>query len=91
MLSTDRKSYWVSLIVEELLKKNLVFYKDKDKAIRGVQRAMQIFMQKHNEIEQKVRKKIAGLKRNVSEHSSQWEVLYGNYYEEELSRSLLGR
>lgn len=91
MLSADRQSHWVHLIVNGLLNKGLVRYQDKDKALRSANRAMLSFIQEHNKIEQKVRQKITSLKRNVSENSAEWEVLYSNYYEEELSRSHLGR
>ena len=91
MLSADRQSHWLNLIVEGLLSKNVVRYKDKDKAVRAGGRAFSIFMKEHEQIEQKVRHKISSLKRNVSENSSEWEVLYSGYYEEELSRSHLGR
>ena len=87
MLSSDRQSHWVLLIVEGLLNKGLVQYRDKDKIVRATRRAVSIFVQEHEQIEKKVRQKIASLKRNVPENSSEWEVLYSRYYEEELSRS----
>jgi hypothetical protein len=89
MLSADRQSNWLHLIVEGLLKQGLVQYSDKDKVIRATRRALSLFIQEHERIEQRVRQKIVSLKRNVSENSSEWEVLYSRYYEEELSRSHL--
>ncbi len=92
MLSTDRKSHWTYKIVEGLLRKGLVHYKDKDQVIRATARALSRLVQEHERIEQKARVKIASLKRNVSENSMEWEALYSRYYEEELSRShLTGR
>ena len=87
MLSFDRQSHWVLLIVEGLLNKGLVQYRDKNKIVRATRRAVSIFVQEHEQIKKKVRQKIASLKRNVPENSSEWEVLYSRYYEEELSRS----
>ena len=87
MLSSDRQSHWILLIVEGLLNKGLVQYKNKDQVVRATRRAVSIFVQEHEQIEKKVRQKIASLKRNVPENSSEWEVLYSRYYEEELSRS----
>ncbi len=89
MLSNNRQSYWVHLIVNGLSSAELVRYKDKDQATRLAKRAMMLFIEKHHQIENKVKQKIASLKRNVSENSSEWEVLYTNYYNEELSRSHL--
>ena len=91
MLSYDRRSHWVHLIVEGLSGKGLVCYQNKDQVVRAAGRAMSSFIQEHKKIEDKVRQKIASLKRNVSENSSEWEVLYSRYYEDELSRSHLGR
>ncbi|MDE0119579.1 MAG: DUF507 family protein [Bdellovibrionales bacterium] len=87
MLSSDRQSHWSLLIVEELLNKGLIQYRDKNKVIRATRRALSFFVQEHEQIEQKVCQKIASLKRKVPESSSEWEVLYSRYYEEELSRS----
>ncbi len=90
MLSAERQSHWMHLIVNELLNKGLIQYQNKDKVIRATGRALSVFVQEHEKIEQKVRQKIASLKRNVLENSSEWEVLYFRYYEEELSRSHFG-
>ena len=87
MLSDERQIHWTHLIVEGFLKKGLLPVQDKDKALRAVRRAISHFVQEHHLIEQKVRQKISSLKRNVQENSSEWEVLYSRYYEEELSRS----
>ncbi len=87
MLSDERQIHWTHLIVEGFLKKGFLQNQDKDRALRAVRRAVSCFVREHDLIEQKVRQKIAGLKRNVQEHSSEWEVLYSRYYEEELSRS----
>ena len=91
MLSADRQSNWVHLIVEGLLQKGVLQCEDRNKVIRSANRAMSNFIQEHEVIEQKVRQKIASLKRNVSENSTEWGVLYSRYYEEELSRSHIGR
>ena len=87
MLSSDRQSHWLHLIVQGLIHKKLISCRDKDQVIRATQRGISSFVQEHNRIEQKVRQKIASLKRSVSESSSEWEVLYSQYYEEEISRS----
>jgi len=91
MLSYNRKSHWIHLIVEGLSGKGLVRYKNKDQVVRATGRVISSFIQEHEKIENKVRQKIASLKRNVSENSTEWEVLYSRYYEDELSRSHLGR
>ena len=89
MLSENRQSHWVYLIVNGLLSRNCLVYKDKDLAMRAAQRGMRLFIEQHQKIEEKVRQKINSLKKPVPENSSEWEVLYSRYYEEELSRSAL--
>jgi len=89
MLSAEKQAHWIHLIVEELSNKNLIQYKDKTKVIQATQRAFSTLIKEHQKIEQKVLDKINSLKRNVSEHSTEWEVLYSRYYEEEFSRSHL--
>ena len=89
MLSSDRQSYWVHLVIDSLFKKGLIQYQDKDKVVRAGKRAMAEFMAQHYKIEQKVRTKILSLKRGVVENSAEWEVLYAQYYNDELSRSHL--
>jgi len=89
MLSENRQSHWVYLIVNGLIEKGCLAYKDKDAVMRAAHRGMRSFIQQHQKIEEKVRQKITSLKKAVVENSSEWEVLYSLYYEEELSRSAL--
>ena len=91
MVSEERLSYWMHLIVDGLVQKNLLECADKDKAFQAARRVVQHFIQEHKRMEEKARQKIASLKRNVPESSPEWEVLYSNYYNEELTRSHIGR
>ncbi len=91
MISENRLSYWLHLIVDGLLEKSLLECMDKDKVIRAARRAGASFMQEHKRIEEKARQKIVSLKRDVPESSTEWGVLYSNYYDEELSRSHISR
>ena len=87
MLSDNRQNHWLHLIVERLEKKKLIEFQDKTKVIRSGMRAIGALVKAHNQIEKKVSDKIASLKRSVSPQSSEWEVLFRNYFEDELSRS----
>lgn len=89
MLSEDRVSHWVSLIVRKLLEKGFITCKDRDQTIRAALRAVRLFVEEHRQMESRVRQKIRSLKREVHEGSREWDVLYARYYEEELSRSHL--
>lgn len=89
MLSPDKQSHWINLIVNEVINKGLVECSSQIQITRSTRRAMTQFITEHNQIEEKVRKKIASLKRTITENSAEWEVLFSTYYKEELSRSHL--
>ena len=89
MLSEDRASHWVAIIVRTLLERGFITCGDRDQAIRAALRAMRRFVGEHQQMEVRVRQKIGSLKREVQEGSREWDVLYARYYEEELSRSHL--
>lgn len=42
-------------------------------------------IRKESQIDQKVREKISRQKRNIMEGSSEWEAIYWQYYEDEIS------
>lgn len=86
MISSERLSHLTSLIIDGLWKDDLVDYKDDDQAMRVAKRAAQNFYKEMQDIDDKVKVKISSLKRGVVEGSSEWDVLYGKYYEEELER-----
>jgi len=90
MLSQDRQSHWVHLIVNRVLEADLVACEQKNSLVRATKKSITSLMQQHEHIRNIVCKKIASLKRNVQENSAEWEVLYTRYYDEELSRSHLG-
>lgn len=84
LLSADRQTYFIHLIVNSLeKKKDVVSYEDKEKALWAVRQAMSKCMKECTAMDQAVRDKITSLKRNVQEASSEWEVLYSNYMEAE--------
>ena len=91
MVSDERQAHWLSVIVKSLAQKNLIHYENKEPVLRAGQVAFSRLMKEHELIEQKVRQKIASLKRNVTENHSEWPALFSLYYEEELSRSHFGK
>ena len=91
MLSDSRQTHWLHLFVERLEKKKMITFQDKSTVIRSGIRAMSMLIRTHNQIEKRVSEKIASLKRSITPHSSEWEVLFQNYFEDELSRSHIGQ
>ena len=90
MISDEKQAHWLHLIVEGLSQKGLIPYENKQWALSAGQKAFSRLRKEHELLEQKARQKIASLKRNVTENSSEWPALFSLYYEEELSRSRLG-
>ena len=91
MISDERQAHWLNIIVEGLSQKKLIHYENKAHVLRAGRVAFSRLMKEHDLIEQKVRQKIASLKRNVTENHSEWPALFSLYYEEELSRSHFGK
>ena len=86
MLSDDRQSYFVQKIADELCKKSFVDFQDRERLLKAIRRGVNLFIKMGQELDQSVREKLHSLKRGVSEDSSEWQVLYTQYYEEALSR-----
>ena len=86
MISDDRLSHLASVVTDGVWKDDIVEYSDEDMAMRTAKRAAAQFGQELKEIDQKARKMVASLKRNVVEGSPEWDVMYKKYYEEEMER-----
>lgn len=86
ILSEERQSHLVHVVVDGIWNDDLVDYEDEDKAIRFGKKAMAKFIAECEDIDRKARAKITSLKRGVVEGSPEWDVLYGKYFEEEMSK-----
>lgn len=86
ILSEDRQSHLARLIVDGIWSDDLVDYEDDDVALRAAKKGITKFVAEGEEIDKKVREKIGSLRRGVVEGSTEWEVLYGKYYDEEMVR-----
>ena len=86
ILSSDKQNYLLHLIVRSLERKKFLEYKDLQRVHLRAQSMMSQCVRMSDEIDQKIVQKIRSLKRNVIEQSSEWNVLYSNYLEEEMVR-----
>jgi len=86
MLSEERQNHFAHVIVNVLYDDDLVEYSDDDSAVRMAKKGIAKFVQELKEVDQKVRTSLQTLKRNVTEGSTEWDVLYQKYFEEELQR-----
>jgi hypothetical protein len=86
IISEDRQSHFARLIVDGIWNDDLVDYSDDDTALRVAKKGIAKFVAEGEEIDKKVREKVASLKRGVSEGTPEWDVMYGKYFEEEMVR-----
>lgn len=86
LLSDDRISSLAKQISAALLHERLIETGTAQQLAGVVQKAMSRYVLADGAIDEKVRTKIASLKRQVPEGSREWDVLYQQYYEQELER-----
>lgn len=86
ILSEDRQSHLAHLVTDKVWGDDIVDFSDDDEALKATKKAIVFFVREVAEIDQKAREKVASLKRGVLEGTSEWEILYRKYYEEEKNR-----
>lgn len=86
IISEERQTLFVQLITDLVWKEDLVDFVDDDQAFLVTQQAIASFVKEDQDIDAKARAKVASLKRNVMEGTSEWEIMYKKYYEEERGR-----
>lgn len=83
-LSDDRISHLAHGILKRL--KPLAALPEEEQALREIKRRLTAVLGEDDVIDRLVRDKIASLKRGVPVGTSEWEILYRKYYEEEAAR-----
>lgn len=86
ILSEGRQTHFAHVIIDGLYDDDLVDYTDDDAAMRAAKRAVQNFLKEEDNIDAVVRQKVMSLKKTVIEGSTEWDTMYGKYYEEELKK-----
>lgn len=86
ILSEERQNHLAHLITDKVWGDDIVDFSDDDEALRAAKKAIIAFVKEDAEIDLKAREKVASLKRNVMEGTTEWEILYKKYYEEEKNR-----
>ncbi|MFN3696929.1 MAG: DUF507 family protein [Pseudobdellovibrio sp.] len=86
ILSEERQTHLAHIITDKVWGDDIVDFSDDDEALRAAKKAIIAFVKEDNEIDQKAREKVASLKRNVLEGTTEWDILYRKYYEEEKNR-----
>jgi hypothetical protein len=85
-LSDDRISFLSHHIVRTLIKESLVKIPDELEAVQDFKKTITKFLQSEEKVDQSVRAKIATIKRGIPEGSREWDILYEQYYNEEMNK-----
>lgn len=88
IISDDRQKHFAHILIDKLWGDELVdFDEDSEEfVIREAKRLINEWVSEQGDIDEEVRKKIQSLKRDIPEGSSEWKVMYGKYFNEEMSR-----
>ncbi|MDI6802080.1 MAG: DUF507 family protein [Thermodesulfovibrionales bacterium] len=84
MLSDDKISYVTHVVFKGLIDKGLVSLKEDDSIVRReIKRTIVNELKLGEDIDIAVKKKLQSFSRKLVEGSSEWEVLYKKFFEEE--------
>ena len=86
IISEERQSHLAHKVTDKVWGDDIVDFTDDDEALRAAKKAVVEFVKEEAEIDQYARSKVASLKRGVMEGSTEWDILYKKYYEEERNR-----
>lgn len=86
ILSEDRQSHLAHLVTDKVWGDDIADFSDDDQALKATKMAIVFFVREVMDIDKHAREKVASLKRNVMEGTSEWEIMYKKYYEEEKNR-----
>ena len=86
MKISDGRINVLSMDIASKLVKNGQVDKEKEKVSMEIRRGMVFFLQNLEKIDQKAREKIKSIKRDIPEGSQEWDVLYRQYFNEEMNK-----
>lgn len=85
-LSEDRISHISHLIIDALLKDDLVDFVRKEAALQEVKRTITDYLKVEDEVDEFVRRKIRSMSRVIPEGGREWDVLYKKFFQEEIAK-----
>ena len=87
-LSQERISHLAHVILDRLVDKGLVFVAEDDEPAcrRGIKRIFLAELERQEDLDRRVREKIASYRRSIPEGSDEWRVLYERFSREEKAR-----
>ncbi len=89
MLSEDKVSHLSHIILQAVKKSPAVTVKSEEaKVLKEIKRVLAAELAQEDEIDRKVKAKLASYSRGIVEGSSEWEVLYRKTFEEEMRKHM---
>lgn len=87
MLSNEKVSHLSHVIVQEVMHHPAVTVKsDRERMLKTIKRVIVTELAEEEEIDRKVRSKLASYSRRIVEGSTEWEILYRQAREEEIRK-----
>lgn len=84
MLSNEKVTHLSHVIVQEVMRHPGVMVKsDGERMLKTIKRVLVAELAEEEEIDRKVRSKLASYSRRIVEGSTEWEILYRKIFEEE--------
>jgi len=84
MLSEDKISHLSHIILKEVKRNPAVKMRpDEERILKAIKRVLAAELTEEEEIDRKVRAKLASYSRGIVEGSGEWDVLYRKTFEEE--------
>ncbi|MEE9613750.1 MAG: DUF507 family protein [Thermodesulfobacteriota bacterium] len=85
-LTEDRISHVSHLVSDGIWKDDMVDFTDDEKALKEIKRVITDYLKIEDAADTTARNKIRSLSRDVPEGSREWDILYKQYFEEELGK-----
>lgn len=86
MISEEKMSHVVHLMLDGVWKADMVDFPDEDMAMREAKKICNLYLTQFNAVGETVRQKILSQKNPPREGTPQWDVLYRKYFEEEMAK-----
>lgn len=85
-LTDDRIGFLSHQIIKSLVRQGLITTTDEAGVSQEIKKLMTKYLQHEEAIHKKIEAKIASIKRNIPEGSREWDILYEQYYNEEMGK-----
>ncbi len=85
-LKDERITHIANLITNRVKAERLVDFIDEGAARKEIRRAITDYLKVEDQVDDRVKSRIASYSRRIPEGSGEWEVLYRKFYPEEMAK-----